>query len=204
MSELGFAPTPLHKLIFFVLSRIDREVGAVELAKIVYLIDVEKKRLLGSALTDEQYTRQEKGPLPWHFHSAIKQMSGNEVTVKLEARRGHEKHSHAVGKHIRFDCALSDEDELIAERVLNRVRPLRPRQIEDLAYDTEPMTKILDEEREAQSLHLGEHLDMTLIEEEPRMALWRKNKARYDANPDPEYEAFFAEEMAKVNTLSTK
>lgn len=197
MSYLGFNPTPLHNLIVFVLSKLDREAGAVELAKVLYLVDVESEKLFGSTLTGEEYTRQDRGPLPWHFHSAIRQMEGSEVNRRIERRFFYSKHCHTIGNDLRFDVALTPQDKFVALRVIKRVKPMSPQEIEKSAYNTEPMLNIQAEEIKTGTKHIGERIDFSLVEKDSRLARWRKNKAAYEANPIPEYEAIFEKEMVE-------
>ena len=57
MSELGFTPTSFHKLVGFILKELNHEVGAVELAKFLYLIDVDAMKLMGRTITGDEYTQ---------------------------------------------------------------------------------------------------------------------------------------------------
>jgi hypothetical protein len=194
MKEIGFSPTPLHKLILYVLKGIGREVGRIELAKILYLVDAEKVRLLGSTLTGEEYTRQKLGPLSRNFSGAIEDMDGNEIVVKIHPGFMHPKHEHTLSDTIRFSIDLSPEDALIANRVINQVKDKSVKEIEHMAYETEPMRAILDQENKLGTRLYGEPVDFSLIKLDPRMKRWRENKSKYEQKPDKGYEEFFAEE----------
>jgi len=201
MSEMGFIPTSLHKLTVFILKELRRELGAIELAKFLYLIDVERTELLGSTLTGEIYTRQKKGPLPLNFYAIIEDMDGSEIDLFIKPRFPFPKHCHRLGDNIRFNISLSPEDTYIARRVINKLRDLNPKEIEILAYETEPMRRILAKEKETGMKHRGEQLDFSFIEQEPRLARWRQNKTQYEENPDLKYEAFLAEERKQAQEI---
>jgi hypothetical protein len=49
----GFIPTRLEKLISYIIHRIGHELGGIELAKITFLVDVEKLRFKGSTVTGD-------------------------------------------------------------------------------------------------------------------------------------------------------
>jgi hypothetical protein len=79
--------------------------------------------------------------------------------------------------------------EVIINSVLARVRGLAPRQLEKLAYDTEPMKQMTDAEARLDgALLLDQPVDLSLVEPDPLMARWRENRRRYLASPDPERE----------------
>jgi len=194
MSKSGFEPTPFHRLVGYILREIGREVGAVELAKIIYLIDVEAMRLLGRTITGEFYTRQKKGPLPMHYYSVIEDMEANEISIVMKPTFYRPKRCHSFSGKQRFGFDLSPEQEIIAQRVLDRVKGLRLKEIINLAYETEPMQNILKRESKSGEKLLGEHVDLSDVSQNPRLARWRENKAAYEKSPDTEYEAYFERE----------
>jgi len=201
MSDSSFTPTPLHKLIVFILRELKRELGAIELAKIIYLVDVESIKLLGRSISGDEYLRRERGPLPTGFYRAIEEMKGAEVNVVIHPRFLWPKHSHGLGSTIRFPCNFEPEIEAVVRRVLERLAPLRPRQIEQLAYETEPMMHILATEQERGFIIEGVTVDLSKVEMNQRLARWRENKARHLANADPEYEAFLEGERREAQEI---
>lgn len=203
MSGSGLSPTVLHSLMVFILSELGREAGAIELAKIVYLIDVEKARLMGETVTGERYTRQIKGPLAKSFESCITDMDGFEISVTIRERGGaspYAKKAHALGDKLRFGPSLSTVDTVIARRVLARVKNLTPLEIERLAYDTEPMKAILEEEIRTGRQLLGQPIDFSLVEPNPIIQQWRENMKK-PAEPDARFEAFLHEEGEQIDQV---
>ena len=203
MNGSEFSPTGLHSLMVFILSEIDREPGAIELAKIVYLIDVEKVKLTGETMTGESYTRQDKGPLAQNFGSCRGDMDGYEISVTLRGSGKtpqYPKQAHILGDNLRFQPSLDMVDPVIARRVLARVKNLTPREIESLAHDTEPMKAILEEECRTGKRLLGAPLDFSLVEPNPIVQKWRANMQR-PVVVDNEFEAFLQQESKEIDQI---
>lgn len=203
MSASEFSPTILQSLMFFVLSEMDREPGAIELAKIVYLIDVEKVRLTGETMTGESYTRQKKGPLARNFDSSVEHMDGFEISVTIAASRRaspYPKKTHALGGKPRFEPSFDPVDIVIARRVLARVNNLTPLEIERLAHDTEPMKAVLEDERRTGKRQLSAPIDFSLVEPNPVVQKWRENMAK-PLEADSRFEAFLQQESKEIDQI---
>jgi len=203
MPRQTFSPTKLQNLIVFILSSLNREVGSVELAKIVYLIDVEKMKMLGETVTGETYTRQEKGPLAKNFGTCLTQMDDFEVNIVIGLSRGHSpipKKKHTLGDHPRFKPSLDQINEAIAKRVLARIVGLSPWEIEKLAYDTEPMKAITGRESELGRNLLGEQIDFSLVERSHILDKWRANMKK-PVKPDPKFDKFLKQEAAEIDQI---
>lgn len=196
-------PSKLQSLIVYIVAQCGRELGAIELAKIVYLVDLEKVALSGETMTSERYTRQEKGPLAENFGNCIAQMDGFELMVSIDANSGNSgipKHKHALGKQPRFGPTLDPIELATAKRVLARIKNLSPIQIERLAYNSEPMKAILSKEREVGHILLGEGIDFSILKPNAVLTMWRQNQK--DTKPkDEKFEDFLAQERAEINEL---
>jgi hypothetical protein len=198
-----FAPTMLERLVSYVIQRAGRELGGIELAKILYLIDVERLSFLGESLTGEEYVRAPKGPLPRNFRAAIARMNGHEIEVRKLPSKGHSewgKNCHRPGPAPRFSPDLSQLDQVISDRVLERVQRLTLFQLVELAYQTEPMRAIHAEERAGKKGTRGSALDLGLVPRDERFLRWQRN-TKTPREPDPDYEAFLEKEKAEVRLL---
>lgn len=196
-------PTKLQDLIVYVLNTLEHEVGSIELAKILYLVDVEKIALFGKLVTDEEYTRQKKGPLARNFQSAIDEMDGFEVKVVIvptSGKTGIPKKSHSMGDKFRFESQLSETDLIAANRVISRVKGLTPIQLEGLAYATEPMRALLGKEEKIGHPAIGEVVDLRRVSPHPSILRWRENMKKAE-KPDPEYSEFLRMERKEIDTL---
>lgn len=198
-------PNKLNSLIMFILSQAGRELGAVELAKIVYLIDLEKVILSGDTITGEKYTRREKGPLAVNFQKSITQMDGFELNVTVDAKSGNSafpKHKHTLGKKPRFQPVLDLVELAVAKRVLIRITNFSPIQIERLAYDSEPMKLILSKEEKAGHLILGEEIDFSVVKPNTVLENWRQNRKKTKPH-DKKFDEFLIQERAEIDELLT-
>ena len=196
-------PKKLHSLIIYIIAQCGRELGAIELAKVIYLIDLEMESLVGKTMTGEKYTRQEKGPLAINFGNYISQMDGFELKVTIEASAGNSgipKHNHILGNNPRFEPVLDSIDLSTILRVLNKVKDLSPIQIEKIAYSSEPMVAILKKEREIGHVLLGEPIDFSLIKPNATLAKWREYQ-KADKPSDKKFEDFLTQERSEVNDL---
>ena len=203
MNGNEFSPTILHSLIVFILSEMDRSPGAIEFAKIVYLIDVEKASLTGKTMTGESYTRQSKGPLARNFDSCIKDMDGYEISVSVAASGGasqYPKRAHAQGDNPRFGPSLDAIDRIIARRVLARISNLSPLEIERLAYETEPMKAILEQDARAGTRLPGAEIDFSLVELNPIIQKWRENMKK-PVEVDARFDAFLRQEAQEIDQI---
>lgn len=202
MRSTPFSPTPLERLILYVLKETQREFGSIELAKIIYLVDIEKTKFVGETVTGEEYVREERGPLVRGFGSAIKRMVGREVQVIKKAPWGLNrwgKHCHSLGPDPRFEASLSEMDRLMADRVLRRIDGLPPRDIERMAYETEPMKAMAEQEALTGIIH-GAILDFTSVSPDPDLARWRRSKKNSSKLP-PDYRRFLAKERREAREL---
>lgn len=202
MPTEDFSPSKLEELVLFVLQNSQRELGGIELAKILYLIDVEKMRFLGTTLTGEEYVRAEKGPLVRGFQHAIRRLLGHEVAVSVQPSSGKsrwDKNCHSVGPAPRFQPDLEAVDQVIATRVLYRVSKDTPRQLEKRAYDTEPMKAIMAMEAKSGEKY-GGSLNFSLVKRDASFSRWQANRRKREKS-EPEYEKFLEEERAEIDEV---
>jgi len=194
-------PTKLQSLILFVVKNLGYPVGSVELAKILYLIDVERMMLAGDTVTGEEYTRQKKGPLARNFGKAIDSMMGNEITLAIiPTNSGISKKSHSIGNQPRFEPELDEMDILSVVRVCKKIEGLAPLNLEKLAYRTKPMKAITDKEAKLGKLLIGEKVDLKIVSPHPILAKWRANM-RIPEKPDPEYEEHLKHESEEADAI---
>lgn len=194
-------PSKLQSVVLYILSHINRDLGAIELAKIVYLIDAEAVLMLSDTITGETYYRQEKGPLAVNFGNEITNMDGFEMQISISKSRGTSdipKKNHTLGEKPRFQPELEPRELAVIHRVINRVKNLEPLQIEQMAYSTEPMKAILKTEKK--NKHLGTPIDFSLIEKNKIIEKWRENQ-KSKKTLDSEYQAFLEKERSEVKEI---
>ena len=204
MNEMDFQPTKLQSLILYIVQTLHRELGGIELAKIIYLIDVEMMRNVGRTITGEAYARAPNGPLARDFSWAINTMLGFELTIHEEQSKGYSginKNCHILGDDPRFKPELDDLELLFAHKVLKEIGQLSPIQLEYLAYETEPMKAIVEEEKTT-GQKPGNVLNLSLINQNPAYRRWRENISKPQKR-DPEYEQFLESEALEIDELIT-
>lgn len=202
MPPTPFSPVPLDSLILYVLQRTGREFGSIELAKVVFLSDIEAMKFTGKTITGEEYLRAEKGPLVRGFADSIARMLGHEVKLDIKAPWGLNrwgKHCHSLGPDVRFEPSLDDLQRATVERVLRRTSGLSPKVLEQMAYETEPMQAMATIEARSGTAY-GSILDFTTVSEDPGMATWRKNKRKRRKLP-ANYRKFLTKERKEASKL---
>lgn len=196
---LDFEPKKIHSLIVFILDYMSKDIGKIELAKLIYHVDIEAYRLTGKTITEDEYTRQIKDPVVDSLYCALSDMANKEVIVEKKPSVGfsiYPKHSHRIGKQRRFDLNLSEIEIAVIIRTLNMLRDKKPRELEKLAYKTEPMKRIVHLEGQLGYKAIGAKLDMSTTDRNLAFQRWKKNLG--SRKPDKEYEEYLAGEKQEV------
>ncbi len=199
----------IHRLIVYILKKLDRELGTVELVKIVYLIDVEYFKLFGKTLTGLSYIRRELGPYTRDISNAateLEEKEGEIFETRLVPSKGFSpipKKSHKLKEEVRFEPELAPEKREVVNQVLNKIKSLSPKQLEKESYKTEPMQEILKKEKRVKEKLHGARIDFSLIERDKFMERWLANRKKtkkdldYDQYLEKEKQVF-AEGMARL------
>jgi len=201
MPPLSFAPTKLHSLMVFILDYLDRELGKIEFAKLIYLVDLEAYRLLGETITGDNYNFQEKGPLIDSFYIALQDMSGHEIISERKASLGFSafgKHSQRKGKEQRFLIDLNDIERAVIIRAIEKLKNFTPRQLEDLAYQTEPVKKVLEIEEKLGQKPIGSRVDLSTAKQNESIKRWRKNMQE-SSELEADAEAFLEKKALEID-----
>ena len=189
-------PTRLQMLMVKILSLLDRDIGSIEFAKLLYLVDVESIRLRNFSIFGQEYIRYPKGPVPKDFFEDKECLEGFEIEQEIGisgGKSGMIKNSHHIGNDMRFSPSFDEVEETIIRKAISKLKAFTPIMLEDLSYKTEPMRALTEKEQEASELKIGELLDLKLIIPNKRMELWR-NKTKKTILPDQEYIEFFEKE----------
>ena len=203
--DTRFVPTKVHHLVYYVMQRLKREVGAIELMKIIFLIDVAYFRLFGRSLTGLQYVRHEKGPYAREISDAAEDMDTHELSLQSRPCRGssqYPKKARSLGEAPRFEAVLAPDEAQVVDETLHRIGGLRPKELEEQAYSTEPMRAMLEQEATCKQKLVGRPLDLLLLQRDSFMLQWLKNReAREKVPPDDEYERLLAAEKRDFELL---
>jgi len=198
----------IHRLIVYIFKKLGRELGTVELVKIVYLIDVEFFKFFGRTLTGLNYIRHELGPYTRKISEAVtdlEEKEGKIIKTRLCLSKGHSsipKKSHKLEGEVKFEPDLLPEEQEVANQLLNKIGDLSVKQLEKIAYRTEPMQAILEKERKTNVRLNGAELDFSLIKRDEFMEKWIANREKDKKNS--EYDQFLAKEKSEFLELTTQ
>lgn len=194
----------IHRVIAYILKKLNRELGTIELVKIVYLIDVLHFRLFGKLLTGLNYIRWDFGPYTREISRAATDLEerGGIIESKLTPSRGLSfipKKSHILKKEVQFEPDLLPEEYEIIDFELDRIKDLTPKQLEIEAYKTEPMQEILRKEQKAKTKLYGANIDFSLIKRDEFMKRWLANREKEEK--DLEYSQHLEREKKEFAEL---
>jgi len=198
----------IHHIIPHVLKNIGKDVGTIELVKIIYLIDVQYFKLFGEKMTNLGYIRHKKGPYTREITNAVadlEEIDDCPLSIKHIFSKGNSpfiKKAHKF-KDSNFKIDLSNIERFIINSVLEKIKSLDVRQLEKESYKTKPMLDILGKEKKAKIFLYYSPLDFSLIERDSFMQEWESNKDK--TKEDEEYNKFLEcekEEMREVFSSS--
>lgn len=202
MSTSSFMPTKIHHLLCYVLRKLNREVGTVELVKYIYLIDAAYYRLFGATISKLNFIREEKGPYTKDITNAVSELELHEINKVVKPSKNHSrfmKIAHTVGNNPRFEPILDSEEKVVVDQVIKELKSSTPMQLEAKAYETEPMQYVQDLEKKAGALLRGINIDFSKIKRDEYMLEVLKNRMlKID---DPQYEASLDEERLELKRL---
>ena len=198
----------IHRLIVYIFKKLGRELGTVELVKIVYLIDVEHFRLFGKTLTGLSYIRHKLGPYTRKISDAVtdlEERGEGVIETRVVPSRGHSsipKKSHKLVKEVKFETDLLSVEQEVASQLLKKIKSLDIKQLERESYKTEPMQVILEKEKMAEIKLYGAELDFSLIKRDKFMERWLANRAKQAK--DLEYDHYLERERHEFAELMAR
>ena len=196
--------TKPHHLIAYILQRLNKSAGMVELVKQVYLLDVEYYRLFGKTLSGLSYIREKLGPYTNEIGKIASELENlGIISINIIPSSGLSpipKKSHLFSKKTFKPEVDKVEEELISE-FLKKIKYLTPKQLEKLAYQTEPMVEILNNEKVLKKPLTGYPLNFSLIKRDEFMKKWLKNQGKFKNEEDLQYEEFLLKEKQELASL---
>jgi len=164
--------TRIQSVGLYILTKYGKEAGTIELNKLFYLVDVASYRLFGKTISGTKYIRAEKGPYSRDISQELCLLEGKQLKRETKPSKGFSSFPKVAWSAVQESAAESDltpvEQELVMQ-VLDKVKGLTPQELEKLAYKTEPMLHILDEEKKASCPLLQEPLDFKDVERDKFM-----------------------------------
>lgn len=164
--------TKLQETIVYILQHAKEKgipsLSKFQLMKFVYLIQIESYRFMGSPFIDEvRFIREKNGPISTNIYDAIKSLEDEYIEMHVVPNReyGHDRHDHKLIKSPRT-YALTREEIIFMNSVLDDYLHLSQKNLKDLVYDTEPMQNIIKQEKHDGN-KAGFSLDMNTVPLDP-------------------------------------
>lgn len=170
-------PSKIDETIIYVLEKLNRDVGSIELAKYIYLIDIESIRFTGKSITGQIYNRAPQGPLAEDFKKSTQKMNGYEIEIEIVENvndSGADTHLHRIGKNYRFHHDFNEIDKAIMNRVLARYFNCSVGQLKKIAYRTKPWKAIENFEKKENIEYRGA-VDLSEENKISSVLEWEKN-----------------------------
>jgi uncharacterized phage-associated protein len=199
---IHISPEKIESVIVYILEKLNRGVKSVELAKYLYLIDIESMRFTGKTITEQPHNRAPQGPLARDFKSSTNRMNGYEIEISVIENvdgNGLDSHFHRIGKKPRFNKDLTKLDIAIINRVLGRYYNKSVGQLKKIAYDTKPWKAILLREEESGESYHGA-IDLSVEEKNKDVIEW-ENNIKEIPDLDESHKQFLRKESAEFNKL---
>jgi len=197
-------PTKVQNIGIYLLSRYGKEAGTIELNKLFYLTDITFFRLFGKTLSELEYKRAEKGPYSRKIVGELCPLIGHEIARNVKPSRGFSpflKAAWSMGPDHRFGCDLAEVEKEVITQVVSIVKDLTPFEIEKLAYRTEPMVAILEEEKKQGCPLLDTPVRFNKVKRDTVMAEFLQHQTTPLPEDDKEYLGFLETEWAEFDKV---
>lgn len=127
------------QVIKYLVSHLPGKLGKIQLVKLVYLADLEARRVMGRPISDFNYRLYHYGPWDERFESCLKELTEDEaILVECYPYRGWYGSLYHNGKEIEYSLSAGERailDYLIKEHGSRPMREL----VEEFVYETKPM-----------------------------------------------------------------
>lgn len=157
-----------QELILIILDRAKQEglenLSKFQLMKLIYLIETEALKYSGTFLVKFRFVRDANGPISIDAYNAIdelKTLGLIDIYQKSNPKYGHDRICHKIKRTLPEIKNFSKDEILFIDSVLSDYLTLTQNNLKKVAYSTEPMKAILEEEK-GKTLK-GKPLDMNLV-----------------------------------------
>lgn len=151
-------PTKLQAAAHYIVSRLG-SVTRTKLVKLIYLSDYFFYNEFGRQLTEADYRRQERGPLPVRFDKSIEELRGHELEIAEKPMFDGRMLLHRPGNRPRFKPELEPTEGRVVDYVLSSYGYLPGKLVTEIAYKTRPMVRLLSlEARQGGKKLLGQKI----------------------------------------------
>lgn len=158
----------LQELILLILDRAHKEgiknLSRFQLMKLVFLIEVEALKYAGSYLIQPRFLRYKNGPISMEIYTALDLLSeqGYIYTEEQENKKyGYPRVCHSLKNKLGKLEQFNQGEIVFIDTVLSDLLPLSQKELQKLAYSTEPMKARLEAEKG--TVKEGVPLNMDLV-----------------------------------------
>jgi len=144
-------PIVRNKVLRYLISEITSTIGKLsyfKLIKLLYLIDLEALKQLGSSITGEIYLRQQEGPWLPRIRESLTQMDRFEIDLIFHNGKPY----LLQGQKPRMVPEITDTQAKILKIVLSKYKNYSDSKLKTAVYLTKPMRFILREERKGRKM----------------------------------------------------
>ena|GEM_PF-1582252 len=146
-----------------------------EILKLMYLIETESRKYAGISLfgSDVEFIRHVNGPISIQVFEAINDLVDHGIVQRWEAENieyGHARHCHKLVRDDVDISQLTDGESVFIDSVLEDYIGLNISSLKSVVYQTEPMSRIQNEEAEVGHTLLNRKVDLNSIALDPDVA----------------------------------
>lgn len=165
----------LEKTIIWVLeSAKERKISDLALFqvyKLIYLIEVESRKFAGKSFFDNQliFVRAKNGPISADIQNALEKLSGSLVELNITKKwdYGYPRFGYKLANNITLEdltsLRLSEGEMAFIDEVVSDYIGLTISKLKQIAYETEPMTELLAEEKAKNLELIGKPVNLNSI-----------------------------------------
>lgn len=175
-ATVTFTPTKTQLVAYYFIGQL-KSVTRTKLVKLIYLADYFNYSAYGHQLTDADYRRQQRGPLPVKFDERINEMRGHEVELSEKPMFDGKMIVHTPGTKPRFAPNFTEIEKRVLDNILAWYGHLPGKTVTEIAYQTKPMIQIIRRENETGHSCVRESIDFEKYLPEFRM---QHLKERYE------------------------
>jgi len=161
----------LETIILYLLTRAKQRgkdnLSKIELFKLLYLLEVEAYKLTGKTFFDStvSFTRDKNGPISATIYHALNDLDDKYITINSQQKANYPYPRHCISlKKLIKKINLQPSEKIFVNSVIEEYLPMTISNLKNVVYNTEPMKKMQEEERQQKvSVLKGYQIDFSSI-----------------------------------------
>ncbi|MGW8184498.1 MAG: type II toxin-antitoxin system antitoxin SocA domain-containing protein [Candidatus Moraniibacteriota bacterium] len=163
--------TRLEETILYLLQKAKMRkkgnLSKLELFKYIYLLEVESYRFTAKSFFNSEVTfiRQKNGPISVDIYKSLSNLeSQDKLEIKAVRTNGYPYPRHCIALKKAFKDTFEQSERFFINSIIEDYMDLTIKNLKEIAYKTEPMMKIIEEEKARGNQQLtGAHIDFRII-----------------------------------------